>query len=747
MKHILLSLAISFLFSICLHKVYGQVPKKPVSKSSLSSLDMKVDSVLKLMTLEEKIGQLNLLTSDLDQTGAFIRPQYKEDVKAGRVGAIFNAYGANYVRQLQKIAVEETRLKIPLLFGYDVIHGHRTIFPMPLAESCSWDLELMEKSARIAAIEASSMGLDWTFAPMVDIARDPRWGRVMEGAGEDTYLGSLIAKARVKGFQGNSLSDPLSIMACAKHFAAYGAAQGGRDYNTVDMSEILLRETYLPPFKAALDAGAATFMTSFNELNGIPATANSFLLDQILRKEWGFEGFVVTDYTAIWELLLHGYAKDSIDAVRKSILAGADMDMQGSLYDQRLAGLVKNGQVPLAVINTSVRRILRKKFELGLFANPFIRCNEAREAKNVYAPEHLKAAREIAARSMVLLKNDNKALPIKTNGQKIALVGPLADATKDMMGAWSAAGEWEKNISLLKGLQQTLSSQINYKKGCGVSDTAKAGFKEALDACAAADIIICALGEGADQSGEAASRSDIRLPGVQEAFLKEVKKLGKPVVVVLFNGRPLDLTAVMPQADAILEAWFPGTMAGLAVSDVLTGAYNPSGKLTLTFPRNAGQIPIHYNMKNTGRPFDANQKYTSKYLDVPNTPLFAFGFGLSYSNFLFGVPQLSAKAIGMKDTLVVSVTVQNVSNLDGEEVVQLYVQDLVGSVTRPVSELKGYRKVMITAGQTANISFKLTANDLRFYQPDLKFAAEKGLFKVKIGSRSDVTQSAEFELR
>ena len=715
---------------------------------SKSSLSFKVDSVLKLMTLEEKIGQLNILTSDLDQTGAFIRPQYKEDIKKGRVGALFNAYGADYVRKLQKMAVEETRLKIPLIFGYDVIHGHRTIFPNPLAESCSWDLELMERSARIAAIEAASMGIDWTFAPMVDIARDPRWGRVMEGAGEDTYLGSLIAKARVKGFQGKTLSDPLSIMACAKHFAAYGAAQAGRDYSTVDISERSLREIYLPPFKAALDAGAATFMTSFNELNGIPATASKYLLNQILRKEWGYKGFVVTDYTAIWELLFHGFAKDSTDAARKSILAGSDMDMQSSLYSDRLPALVKSGDVPESVINESVRRILLKKFELGLFANPYIRCDAFREAKNVFSPDHLKAARETAARSMVLLKNDKALLPLTKKYQRIALVGPLADAGRDMMGAWSAAGEWEKNISLLKGLQGTMTgSIIEYKKGCEVNDTAKAGFADALNSAANADIIICAMGEGAWQSGEAASRSDIRLPGVQEAFLREIHKLGKPVVLVLFNGRPLDLTEVLPTADAIVEAWYPGSMAGWAVADVLTGAYNPGAKLTITFPRNVGQIPIYYDMKNTGRPFNATNKYSSKYLDVANEPLFPFGFGLSYTTFEYSAPALSKKYLGMKDTISITTTVKNTGILDGEEVVQLYIQDLVGSVTRPVKELKGFRKIMIKANQSQSVTFKITSNDLRFFNSEMEFKAEPGKFKAMVGTNSNDVKEIAFELR
>lgn len=722
-------------------------PTKPIPALSATEIEKRVDSLLKIMTLEEKVGQLNLLTSDLDQTGPSIRPQYKEDIKKGKVGAIFNAYGTEYVRNLQKMAIENSRLKIPLLFGYDVIHGHRTIFPIPLAESCSWDLPRVENAARIAAKEAASMGLDWTFAPMVDIVRDPRWGRVMEGAGEDTYLGSLMAIARVRGFQGSSLADPFSVMACAKHYAAYGAAQAGRDYHTVDISDRTLREVYLPPFKAAADAGVATFMTSFNELNGIPATANKYLLNQILRKEWDYKGFVVTDYTAIWELLWHGYAADSSEAAQKSILAGADMDMQSSLYDLFLPKLVKAGKVPMTVIDESVRRVLRKKYELGLFADPFIRCNSKREKETVYHPEHLKASRDLAARSMVLLKNERNILPLKA-GQKIALLGPLADAGKEMMGAWCAAGEWERNITLLKAMKESAWNQgLAYQKGCEITDTLRTGWASALQAAKAADVVVCALGEGAWQSGEASSRSDIRLPGNQEQFLAEVKKLGKPVVVVLFNGRPLDLSAVLPHADAILEAWFPGTMAGYAVMDVLSGAVNPSAKLTMTFPRSVGQIPIYYNMKNTGRPFDPNSKYTSKYLDIPNEPLFPFGFGLSYSRFSYTAPELSKKVMGKGDSLQVKVRISNLSEKNGEEVVQLYIRDLAATVTRPVKELKAFSKILIPAGQTREVSFWIKPADLAFYDENMQWKTEPGRFQVMTGGNSQDVQIAEFELK
>lgn len=721
----------------------GFAQNRPVKSKGPKTIEQKVDSVLALMTLEEKIGQLNLLTSDMDQTGASMRPQYKEDIRKGRVGSVFNAYGADYVRTLQKMAVEETRLHIPIIFGYDVIHGHKTIFPIPLAESCSWDLELMEKTARVSAIEAASMGLDWTFAPMVDIARDPRWGRVMEGAGEDTWLGSKIAEARVKGFQGKSLGDPLSIMACAKHYAAYGAAQAGRDYSTVDISERTLRETYLPPFKAAADAGAATFMTSFNELNGIPATANKLLLDQILRKEWNWKGFVVTDYTAIWELMFHGFAKDSAEAARKSIIAGSDMDMQSSIYMDHLPRLVKEGKVPVAAIDASVRRILQKKFELGLFSNPYLRMDKAREKLNVLNAENLKLCREAAKKSMVLLKNENQLLPI-TGKVRMALVGPLADASRDMMGAWSAAGDGEKNVSLLKAMSEVYTDLVRYEKGCELTDTSRKGFSAALELARNSDVVICALGEGAWQSGEAASRSDIRLPGVQEALLKALKSTGKPVVVVLFNGRPLDLSAVIPHADAVLEAWYPGSMAGIAVVEVLNGSFNPSGKLTMSFPRSVGQVPVFYNMKNTGRPFDANNKYTSKYLDVANEPLFPFGYGLSYSKFLYSNLQLGSKTIAAGKDLKVSVVLENKSRFDGEETVQLYIQDLSASVTRPVKELRNFQKVKLKAGESRTVDFTIKPEDLMFYNADMKWTLEKGDFKVFVGGSSSENLQARF---
>ncbi len=724
-------------------------------RSRFGNPERAADSLLRLMTLEERIGQLNLLTSDLDVTGASLRPQYRRDIEQGRVGAVFNAYGVDFVRKLQETAVKNSRLKIPLLFGYDVIHGHKTIFPMPLAMACSWDIGRIEAAQRIAAVEAASMGLDWTFAPMVDIARDPRWGRVMEGAGEDTYLGSLIAAAQVRGFQGRGIGDVLSVMACAKHYAAYGAAQAGRDYNTVDMSERVLRDVYLPPFKAATDAGAATFMTSFNELDGIPATANRFLLDQVLRKEWGFKGFVVTDYTAIMEMLFHGTAKDSAEAGMQAILAGTDMDMQSAIFIKFLPDLVRQGKVPEAAVNQAARRILIKKFELGLFDDPYRRLSPEREKANVLTPAHRLASREMAARSCVLLKNEREALPLKAGIKRLALIGPLANAAHDMIGGWSAAGEDKHSISLMAGLQNHPALKgvtFQLEKGIDVEKPEPAdlpGIRKAVDAAQGADVIVLALGESKDMSAEASSRSNIKLPGSQEDLVAAMRARypNTPIVAVLFNGRPLDLSDVLGNVDALLEAWYPGTEAGNGVADVLTGAYNPSGKLTMSFPRNLGQVPIFYNQKNTGRPENPKEKYTSKYLDVPNDPLFPFGFGLSYTKFSYGAPQLSATSMGMGDSLRVSVTVTNAGTRLGEEVVQLYVRDLVGSVTRPVKELKGFRKIRLAPGASEMVSFTLRAKDLAFYTAEMQFRAEPGTFRVMTGPNSADVQAAEFTLR
>ena len=715
-----------------------------------SPYQTKIDSIMSKMTLEEKIGQLNLLTSNWDVTGPSITKDYLEQIKAGKVGAIFNAYTAKYTRKLQEIAVDSTRLGIPLLFGYDVIHGHRTIFPVPLAEACSWDLKAIETSARIAATEASAEGIHWTFAPMVDIARDPRWGRVDEGAGEDTWLGVQIAKARVKGFQGDSLGAVNTILACAKHFAAYGAPQAGRDYNTVDMSMRTLREDYLPPYKACVDAGVATVMTAFNELDGVPCTANHYLLTDVLRNTWGFKGFVVTDYTSINELIPHGLATDQKEAAELSINAGVDMDMQSSAFINQLKTLVDEGKVTEQRINESVRRILLMKFELGLFNDPYRYCDEQREKTQELTPAHKAAARKMARESMVLLKN-NGVLPLDKTVKNIAVIGPLGDSKPDMIGNWSAAGDRQGSVTLVEGLRNKLGkkSRVTFTKGCEVHGSDKSRFTEAERAARSADVVILAIGESGDMSGEAASRSDIDLPGVQNDLAAAIIKTGKPVVAVLFNGRPLTITRLDSIAPAILEAWFPGIEAGNAIADVLFGDYNPDGKLTMTFPRNVGQVPIFYNHKNTGRPVDPehpNDKYKSRYLDVDNSPLYPFGFGLSYTDFEFSNLMIAKPVMHIGDTLNVTVDVANIGDYDGEETVQLYVQDVAGSVTRPVKELKGFQKVMIAKGRGKTLTFKLTVADLRFYDINMRYTTEPGEFKVFIGGNSRDVLEGKFRL-
>lgn len=714
-----------------------------------------VDKLLARMTLPEKIGQLSLYTSDWDTTGPSMRAGYKEDIRAGKVGAVFNAYTADYTLELQRLAVEETRLGIPLLFGYDVIHGHRTIFPISLGEAASWDLPAIERSARIAATEAAAEGIHWTFAPMVDISRDPRWGRVSEGAGEDAYLGSAIARARVRGFQGDSLAALDTVLACAKHFAAYGQAQAGRDYHTTDMSQRELLETYLPPFKASVEAGVATFMTGFNDLNGVPVTASGELLQATLRDQWGFAGFVVSDYTSVNELVPHGFARDEKHAGELAMNAGLDMDMQGGVYQAQLQALVDEGKVTEAQIHRAAKRILQMKYRLGLFQDPYRYSSEARELAVRDKPEHLEAARDMARRSMVLLRNEGAVLPLdKSAGLTIALVGPLADSKADMIGSWAAAGDRaEKPVTLLEGIRAKVGegAQILHAPGASyeLGSDDQSGFALALQHAAQADLVIAAMGEKWDMSGEAASRTSLGLPGSQLALLKALKKLGKPIILALMSGRPMALEWESQNLPAILNAWYPGTMAGHAVADVLFGDYNPSGKLPMTFPRNVGQVPIHYNMKNTGRPYDPageEQKYRSRYLATPNPPLYPFGFGLSYTEFRYSGMALSSSQLSADGALTVSVQLQNTGAYDGEEVVQLYVQDLVGSVTRPVKELKGFRKLLLRQGETATVAFELTAADLAFHKRDLQFGAEAGAFKVFVGGSSADVLEASFTL-
>ncbi len=720
-------------------------------RSDIENYDIPVDSLLNMMTLEEKIGQLSLYTSDWDVTGPTISDNYKEEIRQGKVGAIFNAYTVEYVKSLQKIAVEETRLGIPLMFGYDVIHGHRTIFPVPLAQASSWDLDAIEKSERIAATEATAEGLNWVFAPMVDIARDPRWGRVMECAGEDTYLGSLVAAARVRGFQGTEPGDNNTVLACVKHFAAYGAPQAGRDYNTVDISERSLFEWYLPPYKAAIDAGAGSVMTSFNEIAGIPSSSNKWLLTDLLREKWGFNGFVVSDYTSIDELIPHGVAANKIDAAELAFNAGLDMDMQGGVYNANLKDLVSSGKVPEQKINEAVKNILYAKFRLGLFDDPFRYCIKEREEEEIMTPEQLAFARSFAAKSMVLLKNDNNTLPIRDNVRTIAVIGPLADSKRDMLGAWSAAGQWDKCVTLLEGVKNKVPNNIKvfYTKGCELNSLNREGFGEAITIARQADAVILALGESADMSGEAASRTDISLPGVQAELAEAIAGSGKPMIVVLFNGRPLTIESVEKIAPAILESWYGGTEAGNAIADILFGDVNPSGKLTMTFPRNVGQIPIFYNTKNTGRPVNPDNpddKWKSRYIDSQNTPLFPFGYGLSYTSFQYSDILINRTLFGADDQIVASVIITNTGEMDGEEVVQLYVRDLVGEVTRPVKELKGFKKVLIKKGKTETVTFTLSVSDLSYYHSDMSFTWDPGEFELFISPNSADSKSVSFSV-
>lgn len=712
--------------------------------------DAFIDSLLAVMTTEEKLGQLTLYTSGWDMTGPTLNENYLQDIKAGRCGNLFNALTVAYNKELQRIAVEETRLKIPLLFGYDVIHGHRTIFPIPLAEAASWDLQTIEKSARYSAMEAAASGLNWTFNPMVDIARDPRWGRMAEGAGEDPYLGSLIGAAKVRGYQGTDLSDPLTIAACVKHFAAYGASQAGRDYHTVDMSLRTLYETYLPPYKAAIDAGAATVMSSFNELDGVPATGNAFLLTEVLRNQWGFEGLVVTDYTSITEMIPHGFAEDEKHAAELAINAGVDMDMQGGLFINYLKQSLEQGKVTEETINTAVRRVLELKKKLGLFEDPYRYLDEGREREILFSEEIMNHALEAARKSIVLLENNvvgnGKLLPV-SQMRTIALIGPLADNKLDLLGTWHASGDGTKVVTVREGLAKKFpNAQIRYARGCDFKSGDRSGFAEAIAAAAGADVVIMAIGEDHTQSGEAASRADISLPGVQEYLVKAVLARNKNVVAVVMAGRPLTIPWLAENVPALVYAWHLGTRAGDAIADVLAGDYNPSGKLPVTMPRAVGQVPIYYSMKNTGRPFDENSKYTTKYLDISNEPLYPFGYGLSYGDFQYGELSLGANAVNEEEGLAVTVRVTNAGAIAGEEVVQLYIRDWVGSVTRPVKELKAFQKVSLAPGESRDIAFTITDDDLAFYRQDMTFGVEPGKFSVFVGGNSRDVKRADFEL-
>lgn len=723
-------------------------------KSQSKTITQKVDSVLRLMTIDEKIGQMNQYNDDWTATGPVTLDDSKaEQVRKGQVGSLLNCVGTQRTRKWQEVAMQ-SRLKIPLLFGQDVIHGFKTTFPIPLAEAASWDTSAIRLSARIAATEAAASGVHWTFAPMVDIARDPRWGRIMEGAGEDTYLGSAIATARVKGFQGNGLGNTDAVMACAKHFAAYGAAVGGRDYNSVDMSERQLWEVYLPPFKAAVDAGTATFMNSFNDLNGIPATGNKYLQRDILKGKWGFKGFVVSDWGSIGEMINHGNVKNEYEAALSAITAGSDMDMESRNYKNNLAQLVREKKVPVTLIDDAVRRILRKKFELGLFDDPYRFCNAEREQQQLNNPVHDKAAREIAAKSIVLLKNENQLLPLSKSAKTIAFIGPLVKAVKQNKGFWDVEVPGVDSnfiVSQWEGLQNKVgaATRLLYAKGCEIEGNNKDGFAEAVEVAKQSDVVILSIGERRDMSGEAKSRSNINIPGVQEELLKELLATGKPVVVLINAGRPLVFNYTADHAPAILYTWWLGSEAGNAIADVLFGDYNPSAKLPVSFPRSVGQIPIYYNYFNTGRPAtdDSNRNYNSSYNDESIFPKYEFGYGLSYTSFQYSNLQLSQKSIRLNEKIEVNLVITNTGTYEGEEVIQLYLRDKVGSIVRPVKELKDFQKVKLAAGESRAIKFVINREKLSFYNQQLQWMAEPGDFELMIGASSrDIRLKDNFEL-
>jgi beta-glucosidase len=764
MKYKIISLLICFtiITSSCRQE------KRALLSDSDKKMKSFIENLMDKMTLEEKIGQLNLVSVGFDVTGPRVSERVEENIKNGSVGGVFNIYTPIAVRKLQELAVNQTRLKIPLIFGFDVIHGHRTIFPVPLGLAASWDMEAIEMSARIAAEEASAEGLNWTFAPMVDIARDPRWGRICEGSGEDAWYGSLVAKAMVKGFQGNDLSANNTIMACVKHYAIYGGAEAGRDYNTVDMSMCRMLENYLPPYKAAVDAGVGSVMSSFNEINGIPATGNKWLLTELLRNQWGFNGFVVTDYTAINELIPHGVAKDEYEAAKLAIDAGVDMDMVGESFLKNLKQLVNDGKVSEDQIDIACKRTLEAKYKLGLFDDPFRYIDDQRAQQIVMKKEFRDAAMEIACKSIVLLKNNNNILPLKKEGS-IALIGPLVKSQRDLIGSWSGGGRGEQAVSVAHGIENVVgnSVRINYAQGSNITEDtllrrrlgSRRGqiefnppekmISEAVQAAIKSDIIVAVVGESQGMTGEASSRSDIGLPECQSALLKALKKTGKPMVIVLMNGRPLTLEWEDANADAILETWFAGTEGGNAIARVLFGEYNPSGKLTVTFPRNVGQIPIYYNHKNTGRPFtgDMMDKFKSRYLDVSNDPMYPFGYGLSYTTFTYSDLKLSKNNLkALSDSIQVSVQVTNTGKYAGEEVIQLYVRDLVGTVTRPVKELKNFKKIFLKPGENTTVIFTIDEADLRFYNIDMEYRAEPGDFNVYVGTNSRDVLKAEFSL-
>ena len=736
---------IGFSFAGFAQKSSPRVTRKPV-KNTLTDAEKEtrfVRDLMKKMTLTEKIGQLSQYVGGELLTGPKSGAVSDSLFVRGMVGSILNVGGVDNLRKLQQKNMESSRLKIPILFAFDVIHGYKTIFPTPLAESCSWDLALMYETAKAAAIEASASGIHWTFAPMVDVARDPRWGRIVEGAGEDTYLGCKIAEARVRGFQWN-LGKPNALFACAKHFVAYGAPQAGRDYAPVDLSLSTLAEVYLPPFKACIDAGVHTFMSAFNSINGVPATSNRWLLTDLLRKEWKFKGFVVSDWNAVQELKAHGVAETDEDAAMAAFNAGVDMNMTDGLYNRCLEKLVRENRIDMNEIDASVERILRAKYALGLFEDPYRFLDNQRESREVRSASAMALARKAAASSMVLLKNANALLPLSKQTKRIALVGPLANNRAEVMGSWKARGEDKDVVTVLEGIKNKLGSgtEVNYVQGCDFLDPSTSEFSAALEAAKQSDVVIAVVGEKALMSGESRSRAVLRLPGKQEALLDTLRKAGKPLVVVLMNGRPLCLESVDKQADAMLEAWFPGTQCGNAVADVLFGDIVPAAKLTASFPLTEGQIPNNYNYKRSGRPGDMPYSSTVRHIDVPNRNLYPFGYGLSYTTFSYGEMQCPT-AFDEKGFLPVSVDVTNTGNYDGEEIVQLYVADKVASMVRPVKELKGFQKVFIPKGQTKRVEFKLNVKDLGFWNSLMQYVVEPGTFEIMVGTNSEELQKKE----
>jgi len=727
-----LTLLLCLLFVLALF-----ISTPPSSAQRNVDIEKRVSALLARMTLEEKLGQLQQLDGQGD--GNF-RPEHVDMVRKGLLGSTLGVRNGGRPNQLQRIAVEQSRLKIPLLFGFDTIHGYRTIFPIPLAEAATWDPALAERSSSIAAKEAYAAGLRWTFAPMVDIARDPRWGRITEGAGEDPFLGAAFARARVRGFQGEDYSQPGKLLACAKHWVAYGAAEGGRDYNTTEMSEQTLRSIYFPPFKAAVDAGVGTFMSAFNALNGIPTSAHQFTLTKVLRDEWKFDGFVVSDYTAVQEMIAHGYAADGKDAARLSLNAGVDMEMVSRLFNQHGAALLQERKLTQATIDEAVRRILRIKFRLGLFEKPYV--DESLEKTAYLTPESRAIARDIAGRSMVLLKNERDTLPLSKSIGSIAVIGPLADDKRSPLGWWSGDGKDDDTVTPLAGIKSKVSAQtkVTYAKGCDVLADDTSGFAEATAAARNSDVAIVVVGEPKEFAGEAASRASLDLPGRQMDLVKEVARVGKPTIVVLVNGRPPAIGWIVDNVPAILEAWMGGTESGNAIADILFGDVNPGGKLPVTFPRLTGQVPIYYNHLNTGRP-PTTERYNSKYIDAPWTPQFPFGFGLSYTQFRISNVALSATQIRGDGSVRVTAEVENIGKRAGDEVVQVYIRDVAASIARPVKELKGFQRVELKPGEKRRLEFVLGPEHLGFYNQQMKFVVEPGEFRVMVGSNSqDVTE-------